>query len=414
MEDIFVKACDSSQLMVGQCVVVTGRTCYTGLWLKGEFISMASKNKNEDLDDCIRNVNNETFRHLNQGGNLNTLQEAKQEKKTTNWSDKCRKYSVDSWLVMQGMMKNPIARRASCIPSIFLPRIPSAANSHPSWGKRRHSHAGIPSAPSTVIRGMAGTMPSKHRRKSMISLATDNLTTAHQTLGHVEMRTMFSSQARLQEVDEGSDSGQGIPVLPPLQENLFPEGGAQIQEVDEKKIFKAEQDSSPDHPMKDGDYWSGLPRSASFVSCEQIVNPERPGKKSRSASFCLPSAGRQRKKAVSYGNENYPILEHQTLSAEDLLGASQDHRSNQLPHLDFERRESSSDNSTTDSISICDEEFIEEPLNLFLSHTSFHMALLQPAAPQHSLNAKMVCLPLTDITNVKHLLWQDKRQQKFL
>lgn len=363
---------------------------------------MTSKNKNEDFDDCICNVNNETFRHLVQGGNLNTLQEAKQERKATSGSDKGRKYSVDSWLVIPGMMKSPGVRRASCIPSIFLPRNPSAANTLPtsSWGRRRHSHAGIPSAPSIVSRGMAGTMPSKHRRRSLVSLAAGDLTT-HQALGHVDLRAMYASQAGLQAVDEGSDSGQCTPVLAPLEGKFFPEAGAQMsgQEVDRKRTVTTGQGNPPDQSMNCDDVWRGLPRSATFMSSEHF-NPETQGKISRSASFCQPSAGRQRKNAVSYVTENYPILEHQTVSAEKHLEASQEHRTSEPSHIDFEERDISSDiSNTTCSISkLSNEEFIEDSLNLFLADTSFHLALLQPAAPQHCLNAKMVCLLLTEIT----------------
>ncbi|MPC41566.1 E3 ubiquitin-protein ligase MYCBP2 [Portunus trituberculatus] len=218
------------KLVDDQCKVVARSIHY--YWHTLELI-MTSKNKNEDFDDCIRNVNNEAFRHLVQGGNLNTLQETKQERKPFPGPGKGRKYSVDSWLVMQGMMKSPSSRRASCIPSIFLPRISSTVSNPPTSSRgRRHSHAGISSTPSVVNQSMAGPpVPPKHRRRSMISLAGSDMMAAHQAVGHMELRTMFSSQGELQEVDESNDSGQATPVLPPLEGRPFFDAGSLMQEV---------------------------------------------------------------------------------------------------------------------------------------------------------------------------------------
>lgn len=351
---------------------------------------MASVNKNENLDDCIRNVNNETFRHLVQGGNLNTLQEAQQPKQTVSISEKNRKYSVDSWMLKRGLIKGSAARRASCSPSMILPRIPSTSNNLPttSQGKRRHSHAGIPSVPSVISCGMGSKLSSKYRRRSMVSLAADGLTAPCTTLGPMDLRSMFASQAALQELDEGRDSCHGTPVLSPPETEIFPEAGKKLGHgLEAKRSIQSVPDQSVNCENSDFDSaWRGLPKSASFMSLEQ-VEMEAQKKKTRSASFCLPSVSRQRKTAVSYSSENYPIVECPTVSAEDYRVASQE--DSQFLGQDFGEKINSCDSSSTTS-SLIDDEFTEDPVNLFLMDTSFHLILLHPAPQQSCISALMV------------------------
>ena len=225
----------------------------------------------------------------------------------------------------------------------------------------------------------------------MISLAGSELMTAHQALGHMEMKPMFSSEVGLQEVDEGSDSGQVTPVFPPLEGRPFLDAGSLIQQLQEEKMFPEEQNSIVDQPVNSCNVSEGLPRSVSFMSCKQDIL-EKPQKNSRSPSFCLAAAGRQRKKSVSYDIENSPIFEYQTVSGEEHPEASLHHTAHQPTILDVEESDSSSDTGTATSIvpTPCEEEDVEEPWSLILTYTSVHVALLHPAAPQHFSYGKVL------------------------
>lgn len=349
---------------------------------------MASKNMNEALDDCICNVNNETFRHLVQGGNLNTLQETQQVKQSVVLSEKSRKYSVDSLMVMRGLIKGPIPRRVSCSPSMILPGIPSTSNSQPTSakGRRRHSHAGIPSTPNVLSFNIGETLTSKHRRRSMISLGAPST-----TLGPLDLRSLCASQATLQELDEGKYSGHETPASPPLEaETLLETSNEKLGHCVEAKISVEDmQDHLTSSKSSDfGNSWSKLPKSASFISLEHDVETRR--EKNRSASFSLPSGSRQRKKAVSYSSESHPIFECPVVSTKDDLRESKED-SQSLQSYCEERRNSSDSSSSSSIISLfVDEQLIEDPMSQFFLHTSIHLSLLHPAQHQTCLGALMV------------------------
>lgn len=359
---------------------------------------MASVNKNENLDDCIRNVNNEAFRHLVQGGNLNTLQEAQQTKQIVAMSQKNRKYSVDSWMLKHGLIKGPASRRASCSPSMILPRIPSASTSHSgtSKGRRRHSHAGILSASSVLNFGTGNKLSSKCRRKSMVSLVGDSPTTSCSTLGPMDLRSMFDSQAALQELDERRDSSHETTVLAPLETEISLEGDNEklydalktkisVQDIPEQSVNCESSDLK--NSLK------ALPKSASFMSLDQ-AEMETQSKINRSASFSLPLANRQRKTAVSYSCDNYPIIECSTVLAEDHLGPNQE--DSQFPGRDHGENISCSDSSSSSILSLLsDDELHEDPMNLFLLDASFHLTLLHPAPQLSCCSALRVWILLT-------------------
>lgn len=224
----------------------------------------------------------------------------------------------------------------------------------------------------------------------MASLAADGPTPPCTMLGPIDLRSMFTSQAELQELDEGGDSCHWTPVMTPHGSEIFSEYGKKLGHGLETKIM-------PNHPVncENSDFsstWRGLPKSASFVSLEQ-VQMEGQKKKTRSASFCPPPVSRQRKTAVSYSSDNHPIIECPTVSAEDCHAANQ--KNSEFIGQDSAEKINSSDSNSTTSWLL--DEFTEDPVNLFLMDTSFYQTLLHPAPQQNCIGALMVWILISVI-----------------
>lgn len=167
---------------------------------------MASRNKNEEIDNCICNVSNQTYRLLTQCGNLNNVGELHREKSK-------KHNAID--LKVDRFINKHITRRASCSANLFSApekhnQFISASSFTNIWAKRRHSHTGIFSQPN-LGKKLAQVNASKLRRRSVICLEADK-PQIHVALQSCEERNQSAVGAGLQVVQEAT-STQGLPVF---------------------------------------------------------------------------------------------------------------------------------------------------------------------------------------------------------
>lgn len=329
---------------------------------------MASRNKNEELDDCIRNVSNETYRILAQCGNLNNVSRQQLEKAHLHSASSplaIRRFSFDSHVLFGGKPKAKVTRRASCSPGL-LPiyrnqDVLGSGSSSQVLARRRHSDVGIMSGVTSNWR-LKESHKFQKRRNSMASLSTSKqlasgtsvlwegdgntdicteglqivheVKSNHDTPVTLTPRTSLSkdstefllSESNLLRNQDSCESSIENPTKCDENDsegNLFPVPGHANKAVEEltscleskdirHKIVTEEQNRYP--PSEE--FVSGihterhsvermLPKSMSFMSVIE-TKCELQQKKTKSVSLGQLSSRRQRRKAISYNTEDRP------------------------------------------------------------------------------------------------------------
>lgn len=342
---------------------------------------MASRNKNEELDDCICNVSNETYRILAQCGNLNNV--SRQQLGKAHLHSKSsplatRRFSFDNHVLFRGKPKAKVTRRASCSPGL-LPiyrnqEVSRSGSSSQILARRRHSDVGIMSGVTSSWR-LKESNTFQKRRNSMVSLSTSKQLTSgtsvfwegdgntnisteglqivhevksnHDTPVSLTPRTSFSkdgidilmceSYVLRNQASAGSsienptecfeNDSEGILLPLPENTNVVVEELASCLESKniKHKIVTEEQNRYPlSEELISGIHRERhnvecvLPKSMSFISVVER-KCELQQKKTKSVSLGQLSSRRQRRKAISYNTEDRPSFK---LNSSDLLQRS--------------------------------------------------------------------------------------------
>lgn len=302
---------------------------------------MATKNINEEIDDCLCNVSNEAYRVQHTGGNLNAVKDSHYERELKQNSKplkKQRRLSVDQQFVpvSQRFTKQHSTRRASCSPYFsYSPQGPNQKvvfTSRLSDGLpgRRHSHAGI-SQHSMSEGNFDGFTVPKYRKQSLkypSEVKCHAYHTPHLSGDIQESR----SGMKLQVVSESVPSNDGgrhksrsdknltadLSISPyiPVSTSRDRDHISNTNKVSDALLCLESLTHSSIAPADTGIMASNfaenentLPKSVSFARAEELQSNTLQATKSKSLSLDLFPSTKQRRKAVSYTSDNHPVFE---------------------------------------------------------------------------------------------------------